>query len=204
MMKRIGLIIGLLFSIFTFNKASCQQDFSDKTKTVHRAIKKAIITIQKRYELQLAGISEATDMYNEERYKEVGLCLVSKKYLSKSEGRKIVLDVSNILLEHLNQEEVKPYLTVNPFTLKNIDIGITFQILEKDKDYSKFQSCGTFLGKLFYWYDAPNTKRICRKEYESYEEALSLYEQDGDISTPISITNSDKPKKRSWWSRLFG
>ena len=193
-------------SIFTFNHGYCAQKFSDKSKTVHRAIKLAVIGIQKKYELQLAGIKEATDYYNEERYKEVGLCLISKKYLSKNEARKIILDVSSILLEHLNQEEVKHYLTVNPFTLNDIMILLSFQIREKDKDYSQFQCCGTSLGRLYYTYDIPNQEGVYRDQYESYEEALKLNEQAGDISTPISIplNDQDKPKNRSWWSSLFG
>ena len=189
--------------IFTSNSIHSDEG----TKIVHEAIKKAIVSIQKKYELQLAGIAEMGDKDNDDKYLNIGLCLVSKKQFSRNEGRKIVLDVSNILLENLNQEEVKPYLTVYPFTLKNIYIGITFSMAEKDRDYSQMRSCGiVFPGKLDYeWYNPSDRIGPGLREYETYEEALRLYKENPVETTPITVPpESERPKKRNWWSSIFG
>ncbi len=178
-MKKICSALGLIFSFVIGSSCFCAEKTSEKKKVVHGAIHDAVIDIQKKYKLQLGGIAEATDEKNDNKYKEVGLYFVSKKYLTKAEARKIIVDITRIFLEKLNTEKVQKYLTVTPFTEKGITISITFAIAKKYEDYSQIAYCGLIQGNLYFKYDLPNEEFQTREDKrETFAEALKQVEEE--------------------------
>jgi hypothetical protein len=189
-MKKTCSILGLILSFLIGSSFFGAEKTSEKKKVVHAAIQEAVIDIQKKYGLQLAGILEEGDKENENKYKVIGIYLVSKRYLSKREARKTILDMSKIFLEKLNTEQVQKYLTVTPFTERNIKFSITFAIANKHKDYSQFTFCGLSRGNLYFRYDLPNEEYKTREDKEEpYAEALKQVEEE---EKETNINNQEK------------
>ena len=170
------LIFGSILN-FLFGIGNEPMKTENKFQVVHQAMNEAAKEIQTKYNLNFGGISEQTDKDNNNKYEHIGLMFNSSQYISKEEARKIVLGINEIFLSKLNTERVKPYLTVFPFTEKNIHTCITFRISKKNWDHSQISTFGFHFGKVFYWYDIPNEKYKTRKEEESYSEALKILEQ---------------------------
>lgn len=190
-MNKLCSALGLIMSLLIGSSFFGAEKTSNRKEVVHAAIHDAVIDIQKKYQLQLGGILEECDHDNDFKYKKIGLFLVSKKYLSKNEARKIIIDISKIFLGKLNTEQVQKYLTVEPFKEENITISITFAIAKKYKDYSQLTFCGMEFGNLYFKYDLPNEEYKTREDKEEpYVEALKQVEEE---EKETNINNQEKP-----------
>ncbi len=121
MKKMIGF--GLLFLMFFLFIAlgGCDKR-SEKAKMVHRAVYKTAETLNNRFQIRYIGISEAAD---ENYYKEVGMFFELHRITSIEEGREIIVDCAEELLNEINSNpQLLPYLKPSPFTVKNIEIAI--------------------------------------------------------------------------------
>lgn len=167
-----------LFLSFIFGCGSCvSQEINDK-RVIHNSLKEAADEIQNKYNLYFGGISEKGDKENNNKYIEIGLIFSSKRYLSKNEARKMTLDMAKIILSRLNTEKNKPFLTVYPFTEKNIDISVTLNISKQNWDYSQIAFFGILNDKIYYWYKIPNEMYNKRREYEFFPEAQRIVEDE--------------------------
>ncbi len=166
------LTLGLLMSCSKINS----EGINDK-RIIHLSIKEAATDIQKKYGFDFSGIYEECDKENNNKYKVIGLTFSTYSYKSKAEARKIIMDATNIFLEKLNTEKNRPFLTVFPFTEKNIRLSFIVKIPDKDLDYTQATFFGNSRGKIYYWYDIPNEKYKTREEQETYSEALKILGQ---------------------------
>ena len=145
-------------------------------RLVHIAIKETAEEVKAKYGFSFAGISERGDKQNGDKYEIIGLFFHSKRYVSKEDAREITIDITNMLLKRLNTPKIQPFLTVYPFTEKNLEVGITIQIPMKKWDYSQVSFFGLNTSRVYFWYEVPNTKYGLREEYEPYHEALKKLE----------------------------
>ena len=167
-------LIGFIFSLF-MGSGNSSEEINDE-RLVHYAIKEAANEVQAKYGFSFAGISERGDKENDDKYEIIGFFFHSKRYVSKEEAREITIDIVNILLKKLNTPKIQPFLTVYPFSEKNLEVGVTFQIPKKNWDYSQVAFFGLNTNRVYFWYKVPNTKYGLREEYEPYDEALKKLE----------------------------
>jgi hypothetical protein len=165
-----------------FGYRSDAKEISDK-RVVHNAMKLTSDEVKQKYDLSFAGISEEGDKDNKDKYKVVGLFFNSKRYISKSEARNLIINITELFLKNLNTEQVRPYLTVFPFTEQNISMSIIVKVPTKNWDYSQITFCGIRQGELYYTYYIPETKFGRRTEEETYADAKKLLEQESKSDT---------------------
>lgn len=170
------LIITMLLGILTACRNSDAREVNDKS-IVHKAMKTAADEVEKIYGFSFSGISEEGDKSND-KYKVIGLFFSAQRYISKKEARKIIIDVTKIILSKLNDDEVSPFLTVNPFTEKNLETTIYVKVPTRDWDYSQLSFFGNREGNIFFSYAIPNEKYKTRNEKETFEETFKMVEKE--------------------------
>lgn len=131
--------------------------------------------IEKTDNLYFCSISEAGPTG---KYRSLGIGFLSKKILTKDEGRRLILKcLDKILVKFNSSPEFSQYIENGKFTVENVDIGITAHFGIPDEaaiyhpDIVFFSFCA---GDLHYHTMAPNLKGYYTKDKESYEEALRM------------------------------
>ncbi len=147
---------------------------SERAKLAHQAMYNAASTLENRYQMKFIGWSEGAD---EVHYKRMGLNFQVFRVLSKSEGRKMLIDSVNELLKEINTlSELQSFLNPAPFSPLNVEIHIfDYQPDGKDVYYPNIVAFTAYKGNLRYKTKIPeNEFGYYTKESETYEEALSI------------------------------
>lgn len=118
MKKTLIIFSYLTFLILIFNYLNRNQS----TETAHRLINQVSTKLEKKFNISLMGISEQGD---KKGYSKIGLTFDITRIVNKDEGRKIIIQSFNELLNSINNsEEMQPYLLEIPFKNENIDITL--------------------------------------------------------------------------------
>jgi hypothetical protein len=173
----LGLILSFIMGCTT-PKVECKKD----ERVVYKAIREASNEIENKYNLHFGGISEQADHNNDCKFEVIGLIFQSDHYISKTEARKIVINISEIFLTKLNTEQVRPFLTVFPFTEKNLKISVTSSMSQAKWDLSQVLTFGFSRSEVYYRYKIQNEKYKTHDVFEPFSEALKIVQD--EISSP--------------------
>lgn len=174
MKKTIGIFgVILLFSIF-ITLGGCDHR-TEKKKLVHKDIYKVVAqTLWDRYQLRYFGTLESG---SKEFYDKIGMYFRILRVLNKDEGREILINSVEELLKEINSDpKLKPYLSVFPFDINNVEIKIFSYYPDVRPAY--YPDTGVFAaakGKIrFSSFSQEQKSGYYTNEEETYEEALKI------------------------------
>ena len=165
-----------IYFILLFVVTSCSSSKEDEI-VAHRLVYRVSDVLESRYQLRYVGYSEAGDKSG---FTKIGLHFDRFGKLSKEEGRKVIVDCINVLLNEINSDtKLQPYLINKPFTVSNVDIVIiVFTSDQKSVFYPDINVFSTMKGKINYSTKSPDQKfGHYTEEEETFEEALQIVEQ---------------------------
>ena len=171
-MNKIVCMLGLVFLLLILFGSF--DDRPEYIKMVHRAIYNVANEMEKRHQLQSSGMIEAGD---EKHYTKVGMYFQIFRPLTKSEGRKMLLEIAQVLLSELNLNyQLEPYLKPYPFIKDNIQLAIfTYNLDRTDTYHPDIATFSLVGGTIHYVTDIPELKyQHYTKESESFEEAEKI------------------------------
>jgi hypothetical protein len=173
-MKKIFLFIFLIF--FSFFVAKACNSSSESSKAVHTVMSKVARLLEARYQFRTVGTVEFGYKGN---YSLIGLYFAKVNPMSKEEGREIIVDCVNTLLNAINSDpQIQPFLKKIPFTASDIKIKIFIFTAEgKDVFYPEIQVFSATNGKIYYSTNAPNHNGYYTEESETFEEAVKIVEE---------------------------
>jgi hypothetical protein len=103
-------------------------------------------------------------------------------YLTEEDARKLIIECVNDCLEAVNQDEkLRPFLKVFPFTAKNLDFTIfNYDKQGNDIDHPLIKTVSNSEGKIcYYTIDASKPIQPYKsKKYETYEEAVAILQKE--------------------------
>jgi len=173
-MKRLFFILSILFFVI-FAMTRCDSLKEDEI-IARRLMYRVIDVLESRYQLRYIAYSEAGDKNG---YKKIGLDFNRFGKMSKDEGRKIIIDCVNVLLNEINSDpKLQPFLIDKPFTINNVRIVIiVFTSEGKDIFYPDIRVFSAFGGKINYSTKSPDHKyNYYTREEETFEEAMRIIE----------------------------
>ena len=171
-MNKIVCMLGLVFLLLILFGSF--DDRPEYIKMVHRAIYNVANEMEKRHQLQSSGMIEAG---RENCYTKVGMHFHIYRPLTKNEGRMMLLEIAQILLNELNlNSQLEPYLKPYPFTINNIEIVLIAYYPDKTQVYHPDVVIFTLSeGTIRYVTDIPELKyQHHTEESESVEEAIKI------------------------------
>jgi hypothetical protein len=173
-MKKIIGVLGLMLFLFIVLKG-CDNRTED-AKMVHRAMYNVSRKMEERYQLHYAGMVEGGD---EKHYNEVGMYFQIFRTITKDEGRTMLVESVEELLNKLNSNpQLEPYLQPYPFTMDNIEMVICVYHPDKTKAYHPdIVTFSLANGTIRYVTDSPESQykyKHYTEERESYEEASKI------------------------------
>jgi len=162
-------------------KYDCQNfEIPKEDLIVDAILEKSAIFLEKKYKMHPMGTNVAmpSGIVN-----LLGLHFQTQRTLTKEEARKILVDSAQYLLNSINNnQEIRPYLKVYPFTLDNVDITI---FINNSAGYP-VEDSGIGIasirdGKLEYniLSTVDNIPVFKNTSIESYEDALKITQQIG-------------------------
>ena len=179
-MKWCVILLCLLsFPILGFKLFKHQDPYIPKDEqAVNRILNEVACILKKKYKMD--PIATEVSMPGG-IVKRLGLDFQVRGPLSKEEIRKLLIEAAEQLLSTINMDmEVRPYLEIYPFTIKNVTISLF--ILDSTRrrvDHPYIGIASIRRGKLDYWTLVNKNnipKRITESE-ESYDEAKEKLEQ---------------------------
>lgn len=128
--------------------------------------------LQKTHHLYLIG-SGGGMMDNVE---SISLTFVSHQKVNVEQGRKILVDVSETLLNRINAyPQIKPHLNNFPFTANNLDISILFETPSGEFLRGEYlASLSVDEGRVIYAKYDPLNKKLFTVYRETYIQALEI------------------------------
>jgi hypothetical protein len=131
-------------------------------------------------------------LYDVER---LGLSFYYYKPIDIVEGRKLLVQAVNAMLNEINQDErIQPYLYRRPFLARNIQIDIYLHKPDGNwVDPGDLWIIEAEGGYLHYKADHPTTKRLVTVYKETFDEALARI---ADPSLPLAAFEPDKEISR--------
>ncbi len=170
-MKKCYLYFGMLFLILT----ACER-MSTEEVIVDRIIYETYQEVRLKYGFSYCGFSEGGDPVNRNLYKKIGIMLGSQHKIEKHEGRRILFEISKIMIDKINSnEKLQPFLANHPFTENNLGITLLISLPNEFKlkdDYVAYFSLER--GEIDYAYHVLNDKFKVRFETEKIEDARQL------------------------------
>lgn len=167
-------IIGMI--LFGFTNQNIKDDLSNEDKIFYGFINNEGSQIAKKYQMRFCGIGRGID--------EEGVWLIKPCFqrrgspLAVDSARELIINCLNDYLFAINNnEELKSYLKIYPFTPKNIDMTILNSDFNgEDIHHPYIRIILTSEGKIKYLtYDnAENNLRYKSKKNESYDEAIAI------------------------------
>lgn len=147
---------------------------SPSTKMGRTLMKQVARKLEERYGMEQMLIDEAGD---EDTYTLMGMGFSLKRVVGKDEGRRILVDCVETFLSEVNSnDQFQQYMSVHPFTSKNIDISL--YISHPDGTDVFHPNVGVFAsgsGTLYYYYETPENEYGYHSiEKESYEDAAKI------------------------------
>jgi hypothetical protein len=177
----VNFVYSSLFLLILFS--SCGLGRPEKTKLAYGIMLETFIEVKEKYGLGLVGIGEEADRIDKTKYKILSLSFTSPHKITKEEGRKLIISISDMFLKKLNDnEKMQSYLSDIPYTEKNIEISIIvipsngIPLNEKDIFSINILNQG-----VRYNYPIANSEYGLRTENETIEEARSL----ADFNSPF-------------------
>lgn len=171
-MKNWILILFLLVG----GMSSCQrsnsytQSENDKEKCADNTLKKVALKLKR--EKGLSPVGTMGQMLNE--IQKLGLSFYYYKPVDIVEGRRLLVDSVNAMLDEINQDtRIHPFLIRNPFLPRNIEIRIIL-CDQSGRSVKAGSLWGMHIsdGNLYYKIEHPETGRPLTVYKETYEEAL--------------------------------
>lgn len=180
------IFIFLLFSTYIYmyveNKTPTEiislEQIPIDDRLAYEVVGKVSKQFKKEYDLDYTGAGLSG---NEHQIEKIRIIYFLKKNLSKDECRKLIMKCGDALLYEINHfEEIKPFLSNNPFTIKNIDLAIHFCSEQRENTSVHPDICVVSLmeGFLCYSTNDPEDKYQYKSRVkESFEEALKTIEE---------------------------
>ncbi|CDR34241.1 hypothetical protein [Criblamydia sequanensis] len=180
MFKTIASLLVFLQFFLPPKARSQENDYLHITGNIRKDFEAKILHT---YGLKCIG-SGGSLMYN---VKKLSMEFQHKGILNKNELRKLLIELTDLFLEEINNnEEIRPYLENYPFTPKNIDITIYIRDSQNQRVfYPNLCVASSLYGKLlFHTNDEANPiAPFYTTEEETYEEALEKLKQYNDESS---------------------
>ena len=113
----------------------------------------------------------------ENYYTKVGMHFQIFRPLTKNEGRKMLLEIAQVLLNELNlNSQLEPYLKPYPFNIDNIRLVLIAYYPDRTKVYHPdILTFSLSRGTIYYVTDIPELKyQHHTEESESFEEAEKI------------------------------
>ena len=152
----------ILFVLFV----SCSKNQNNE---LNETINISVNQLNKLYDAKLIG-SGGGSTDNKKRL--ISLSFIVPNRLTVDQGRKLIIEFSDLILKNVNNEKLKDYLMTYPFTIKNLDISLfnTFEHEQSPTSYPNLFAVSTGKSGIYYFYGKENG--VSYIEEESYEEAL--------------------------------
>lgn len=172
----IKMIVYLLCLPFLMMSCQRNEPISEKEKIKYRVLNEVINQLKDQHQLSLGGFGAEG---SEKGYQLLGLNFDLYGVISKDEGRKMLVESVDLMLNVINQDkELQPYLLEKPFTSKNVDL--VFFVKRKNgedvfyPDIRIFSACG---GRISYLTESPEQEfGYYTEEEETFEEARRIVE----------------------------
>lgn len=173
-MKKSIIFLFIILVLIIFSLSSGCDHRSEKQIIAHKVIYKTAKILLERHQLKYIGMLEEGDA---NFYKRIGIHFQILRVLDKDEGRKILMDSIEVLLNEINSDlNLKPYLNEYPFTVNNIEIEIFTYF--PDAKFAYYPNIGIFSlnrGQIkFLSLPAEKSYGYASREVETYEEALKI------------------------------
>ncbi len=173
-MKYINYLTILIVMCFSCN--NIDHPYSNKTQIVHSILNKVGQNFKDKYDLEISGFTLSG---GKKGYDTIGIDFDKRGILSKNEGRKIIVECLNDLLNEINSNsELQPYLFLRPFSIKNI--RVTILILDADGKliyYPSIEIIGARNGHISYLAKSMEDEyKFVSLGKETFEEAVKIVE----------------------------
>jgi hypothetical protein len=174
-MKRIFYGAIAIFILY-FLLGGCDRRSEDE-KIAHRLMVRVLKKLYDKYHLEYIGSSEAG---TEIGYTKIGMSFRIFRVLNKEEGRKMLVDATEMLLNEINSDpKLQPFLLNHPFTPNNVEM--TIYVFQPDGNPVYKPDILIFSarkGKVTYDTKNPEKKYDYNVEEESYQDALNIVNSD--------------------------
>lgn len=182
MKKKIIIICTILvFFIFLLFKED-KESIPEEEKLVWAIALQTAQEFNKDYGLQLVGVGQSGDKKDKKLLKTLMLSFTLDKLLSKKEGRKIILNCADELIDNINNFiDIQPFLAECPFTEKNVELSIYFS---KDRNHSiaidpDICCISLWDNNIYYFTNEPLPPHAYKnKEKETLEDARRMSEEE--------------------------
>lgn len=190
-MRNFFLIACLLLALLLVFR-SCDSQ-SEQSKLVDKALYNTSVALENRYQLYEGATSVGGIVGTPYYYERIGLDLDCYKVLSKYEGRKILVDCAETLLNEINSnQKLLHFLKPSPFTIKNIDISIFAHYHDRKSVF--YPEIAVFVirrGIISYRTNTPEKPYVYHtEEKETYEEAKKIIQE--HLNTAQNLNDSVK------------
>jgi hypothetical protein len=171
----IGTYLIIMFVLFSsFLNFFFGSSMSPKRKMASKITSELSGMFKKKYDLNFMGISEEAA---KGKYKCIGLKLTYDKVISKDEGRVLLINCIQYVLDSFNSHpKFRQYMANVPFTGENIGVTIFIQPPKSwDVCYPDIGTFSFFNDTLWYiTYDPGKSYPYHSEEEESFEEAKKI------------------------------
>lgn len=138
--------------------------------------------LSKKYNLEFIGQSESMmDCIH-----QMGIKLQTSYPLEKDEARRLIINTTEEFLRDINQnEKIRPFLEVYPFTPKNTSMTIFSSRSDNGIVYDPYIVVASIQkGKVVFKTNDPENRYKYKNIYtESYEEALKIVEAEDNLNS---------------------
>lgn len=194
-MKKLGTGMQKVLGRSTFSKLTCillsifHSSCSQASPGVE-AVGKFSNSFSKEIEKSYGLRTIASGVSFPVKIKWVHLSFSSSSSISIEEGRKLIVSITNLFIQRMNEDEnLRKYLANNPASLTNVDLTLVF----KDNAANPLNSIMVIGSKNLVVYNKYNETRTILLDLheESFDEAEKIVQQAASSSS-ISEPSNDK------------
>jgi hypothetical protein len=158
---------------------------------INTILDKTLMELRTKYPLSIIGVGGSQQ---DKKETTITVSFLLNQSLSKDECRKLIVDITEVLLKNINQnEDLQPYLYDVPFSYKNIKINVFLRHPDRsDINYPDISVFSLMKGIVGYDIDDPKIRYRYSTEEEPYEKALKIVQEQRSerimTSTPESVS----------------
>lgn len=160
----------MIFNIFNW----FEPEIPTEDRALNSVIERTEKIVKKKYKLNLSVTGSSND--KNLKFKTITLGFQINRRMSIDESRCMLIELADIFLTQINDyEEIRPYLTVFPYTYDNIDITLYISHPDYSSIYHPDIAVASIEpgGEFVYLTDDPNQRyKFKSKITETYHEAL--------------------------------
>lgn len=170
-----ALILFMFWLPYSDNEGGMCSRSLDLYKTLNRSGKK--YAKKTGFYYMGAGAGSRDDEKGEKKYANLELSFQTNRTLSKSEGRKLLIEAAEGMKDTLNaNKQLREHYLHNPMGVKNV--SVTFFVRDKNYDHVTYPNYCVLIyqeGKLSYYTEkSVKDPSYFTKESETLEEAMEL------------------------------